>query len=236
MKTRILDVVTAVLMLVMGVSSQAAASGAVYSTPLSWAEMEMLDITFNSITNKLAIMPIAGPALLGTNTTTSATDKWSNGLPSAPGIASFEPTQPWAVLNGAAFSRRFGWNDAIYDWNNTPPTTSILYDIDALYGPSANLWIESSHKSTGLNTYLAVGYYGVNSNDSSVVDPSNPSGYPYSGIFGSAGSSTKWQWDGMMDHNTYAVPFSYLNAPNQLFSADYRIYVGDSTGNELLSW
>ena len=230
MKLRTLVLAAALLWVMVSFRENASA----YSTPLSWAEMEMLDITFKSGTNKLAIAPISGPALLGTNTTTSATDKWSNGLPSASGLARFDPTTPWAVLNGTAFSRRFGWNDAIYDWNNTPPTTSILITIRAFYGPGAKLWIESSNKSTGLNTYLAVGYHGVNADDTLIVDLLNPTGNPYSGIFGTAGSSTTWQWDGMMDHNVYAVPFSYLNAPHQLFSADYRIYVGDSSGNELL--
>ncbi len=66
------------------------------------------------------------------------------------------------------------------------------------------------------------------------VDHANPTGVPYSPIFGTPGSSTKWQWDGVMDHNTYSVPFSYLNMPNQPFSATYRLYIGDAAGNELL--
>ena len=58
-------------------------------------------------------------------------------------------------------------------------------------------------------------------------------GNTYPLIFGTAGSSTKWKWDGMMDHNTNAVPFSFLTKPNQFFSAYYKIYVGDAAGNEL---
>ncbi len=57
----------------------------------------------------------------------------------------------------------------------------------------------------------------------------------YSGIFGTAGSSTKWQWDGRMDHNTYAVSLSDITAAGQLFSATYKVYVGDAAGNEILN-
>ena len=36
-----------------------------------------------------------------------------------------------------------------------------------------------------------------------------------------------------MDHNAYAVNLSDLTTPNELFSATYKVYVGDSSGNEL---
>jgi hypothetical protein len=36
-----------------------------------------------------------------------------------------------------------------------------------------------------------------------------------------------------MYHNAYAVPLSALTLSNQLFSADFRIYIGDSAGNQL---
>ncbi len=85
-----------------------------------------------------------------------------------------------------------------------------------------SLWIDCLSRSPGFDCYLAVGMYGTNSPN------------PYSGIFGTAGSSTKWQWDGMMDHNTYAVRLANIASPGQLFSATYRLYVGDSLGNEIL--
>lgn len=78
-------------------------------------------------------------------------------------------------------------------------------------------------KSPGLESYLAVGMYGTNSPNA------------YSGIFGTAGSSTKWRWDGAMDHNTYAVRLGDLSATNQLLSATYKVYVGDASGNEILN-
>ena len=42
-------------------------------------------------------------------------------------------------------------------------------------------------------------------------------------IFGTAGSSSRWQWYGAMAHNSYAV----LNPTNTTMSAQYRIYFGD---------
>ncbi len=141
----------------------------------------------------------------------------------------------WAVLNNTAFSRKAGWND--------PATISLIQDgINSVYGfqtdgvtPRGYVWIESMSQSSGLKTYLAVGLYGVNADHSQIVDYANPTGVPYSGIFGTDGSSTKWRWDTQMDHNTYAVSFSQLNVPNQLFVADYRLYIGDDTGKELLT-
>ena len=141
-------------------------------------------------------------------------------LTAAP-LGTYDPTQPWSVLNGTAYSRRLGWN---------PASTSLLDQVHATYGSGAGIWIESLSKSPGLESYLAIGSYGVNANGSTTVDPSINA---YSGIFGTAGSSTSWQWDGMMDHNTYAVDLSDLTVPNELFTATYRIYVGDSMGMDL---
>jgi len=218
MKARIFTVISALLMLIMSIGGQASAA---FSTPPSWIPMTMLNVTFDSATNKLAVVSTTSSALLGTNTT-------SSGSP-APGIASFDPAQPWAVLNNTAFSRRFGW----YDPNQGDTTgLAILDQVHAFYGPAANIWIQSVTKSPGLNNYQAIGVYGVNSDDTQTVDPSANG---YAPIFGTSGSSTTWQWDGMMDHNANAVPFSFLNAPNQSFSATYKIYVGDILGNELLT-
>lgn len=180
----------------------------VYSTPPSWMPMTMLNISFNSATNKLAIDPTTFAAPLSTNT---------NMMGAPAGIASFDPAQPYAVLNGTAFSRRFGWYDP-----NEMTATAILPAVQAVYGAGASIWIQSLTQSPGLSTYQAIGSNGL--------DMSNM----YPGIFGSAVSSTKWKWDGMMDHNTYAVPFGSITKPNQYFSAYYKIYIGDAAGNELL--
>lgn len=179
-----------------------------YSTPPSWMPMTMLNISFNSATNKLAIDPTTFAAPLSTNT---------NMMGAPAGIASFDPAQPYAVLNGTAFSRRFGWYDP-----NEMTATAILPAVQAVYGAGASIWIQSLTQSPGLSTYQAIGSNGL--------DMSNM----YPGIFGTAVSSTKWKWDGMMDHNTYAVPFGSITKPNQYFSAYYKIYIGDAAGNELL--
>ena len=206
MKIRLLLLAVSLFMFILVSGGQASA----YSTPPSWMPMTMLDINFDAVTNKLAIVPTTFAAPLSTNTSMM-------GGPAA-GVAGFDPAQPYAVLNGTAFSRRFGWNDA-----NEMTAAAILPAVQAYYGPGANIWIQSLSQSPGLNTYQAIGSDGL--------DMSNT--YPL--IFGyNTSDPKKWKWDGMMDHNTNAVAFSSLTKPNQFFSAYYKIYVGDATGNELL--
>ena len=103
--------------------------------------------------------------------------------------------------------------------------------MQAAYGSGASLWISLVSETPGLNCYLAVGQYGVNANNTTTVDPTANA---YAGLFGTAGSSLNWQWDGMMDHNTYAVNQSDITVPNELFSATYKVYIGDSAGNDLV--
>ena len=179
------------------------ASAQPYASPPSWMPMTMLMASFDSGALRLsvadpAIVPVLNLAPLGT----------------------YDPAQPWGVLNGTEYSRRLGWDDM--NRSNPDPATHILNRIQTTYGAGASLWIDCLSRSTGLECYLAVGQYGTNSPNA------------YSGIFGTAGSSTKWQWDGMMDHNTYAVRLANIASPGQLFSATYRLYVGDSLGNEIL--
>lgn len=141
----------------------------------------------------------------------------------------YDPAQPWSVLNGTEYSRRLGWDDI--NKNNTDGS-AILDKIHTAYGANANIWIESLAQDPALECYLAIGKYGVNANNTTTVDPTINA---YSGIFGTAGSSSRWKWDGKMDHNTYAVSLSDISAPAQLFSATYRVYVGDAAGNEILN-
>ena len=187
-----------------------ATAHAQYSNPPSWMPMTMLNVSLNTANLRLDVVdeatmmgagvyPVLTPAPLGT----------------------YDPAQPWSVLNGTAYSRRLGWDDG--NRSNPDPSTHILNLVQTTYGSGATLWIESMAQSPELKCYLAVGMNGMGSPNS------------YSGIFGTAGSSTKWQWDGMMDHNTYAVGLSGITSPNELFSATYRVYVGDSLGNEILN-
>ena len=234
MKLRNYILLLVLLMLIMGVTTQASA----FSPPLNWNTMTMPSTTYNQVTNKLTVEAPGVIPVLGTNTGASQ--------PSLiPGIGSYDPVQPWSVLNGAAFSRQLGWNDPNYAYADIPVNdpSSIIYTIKSIYGQGAGIWIECTGKSPELNNYLAVGLYGVNANDTAVVDAGNPTGYPYSGIFGTTYtdfvtkntivSPTRWQWDGYMDHNVNTVAFSALTGPNQLFISNYTVYIGNAAGNEL---
>ena len=209
-----------ITLIILGCGLQAHAA---FSTPLSWYPMYMLDITFDAATRTLAVAPPPGPSLLNTETLANG-----NGTtPNPASYARFDPSRPWSVLNDKVFSRRFGWNDP----NEFATDGSAILDrIRAVYGNDAHLWIEVIDQSMGLKSYQAVGLYGVNADDSPAVDPA---AHGYAPIFGTAGSSPRWRWDGTMDHNTYAVPLAFLSRPNQEFFATYRIYVGDSQGNAL---
>lgn len=86
-----------------------------------------------------------------------------------------------------------------YGWNMSANS--------AFLPAGANIWIERLSATPGLETYERVTY--------------NP-------IFGTAGSSSRWLWDGVMAHNAYAVP-SVIGS----WEAEYRLYLGDSTGQPL---
>jgi hypothetical protein len=189
--------------LALAILGQATSSKA-YSNPPTWMPMEMLNVSFNTGNDTLSVVPEG---------TTPVLNIAANGT--------YDPTQPWSVLNGTAYSRQLGWN---------PASSTILNDVQTAYGSGASLWIGLVSETAGLQSYKAVGKYGVNANNTTTVDPTLGA---YSGIFGTAGSSLNWQWDGKMDHNAYAVNLSDLTTPNELFSATYKVYVGDSSGNEL---
>lgn len=218
------NIIKAVLILNITLGSAAAA----YSPPPSWLPMSMPSVTYNNATNKLAVQSKSA-VLLNTNVNQATSQP-------GPGIASFDPVQPWAILNGTAFSRTLGWNDPGYQYTDIPANdpSSIIYKIKSIYGPDADIWIESLNRPSCLDSYLAVGMWGVNADGTQNIDNANPTGIPYSGIFGTLGSPARWRWDGVMDHNTYAVPFNCLDAPNKPFTTTYRLYIGDSQGNELL--
>lgn len=67
-----------------------------------------------------------------------------------------------------------------------------------------NIWIELLSSTPGISTYE----HGS-----------------YTPIFGTAGSSDAWLWDGVMAHNAYAVDPQIAN-----WSATYRLYIGDING------
>jgi hypothetical protein len=164
---------------------------AAYQAPPDWFPMEMLGVHFDD----------------GINLSVD-TAGFASRLTVYP-AGSFEPTKVWAVLNGTATSREFGWYDD---------------DSDDFYASftlpaGSGVWIEKIGGSSELKTYV-------------VSEDGNPTS-PYTPIFGTAGSSTTWRWDGFMDHNTYAVDLANIHIPNQPFFATYKLYIGDSGGNEL---
>ena len=200
---------------------------AAYSVPLQWMPMNMLNVSFtgDASNGALSVVDPTVNAQLYTNTNMM-------GMGTNDGTASgFDPSKPWSVLNGTAFSRLFGWYDG-----TTPMGTASSGGMGTLgsaittaYGTGANIWIQQTAASAGLKTYQAIGKFGVNIDNSQ-----NPAAGGYDPIFGTAGSSIRWKWDYMMDHNTYAVSLSDIVA-NQVLSATYKVYVGDANGNEIMN-
>ena len=208
-----------------------------YANPPSWMPMAMLNVAFNASTNTLSVQD--------ENTHPSFS---SGALPALTYIpaGTYDPSKPWSILNGGvAISRQLGWDDstALHGSGISIPG-SILYQLQTAF-PGAGIWIERLSQSPGLETYFADGMFGVGGTSSGAL-AGTPQPYSnmmtglpiiyennYYGIFGTDGSSTKWKWDGTMVHNVYVVPAAYITQPNQLFTATYKVYVGDSAGNEV---
>lgn len=188
-----------------------AAESAAYSPPPSWDSMLMLNVTLNA-NNQLAVQtnPYAVPLIVAPGAY-DPTNKFYD-----PTFVTFDPAQPYADLNGTAYSRVYGW----YDQGTTGFNGDNFYDTytNQLHGTNF-VWIEKLAGSPELKTYFI--------NEDVTGDPATP----YTPIFGTDGSSPKWKWDGKMDHNAYAVNLRCLNTSNQLFSATYHLYIGDATGN-----
>jgi len=186
--------------------SLSAISVRAYSPPPEWFPMWMLAVTLNAsnqlaveATDYLAPLTVAPGAYNSTNQTYNLA------------VVSFDPAQPYAVLNSTAYSRLWGWYDDIND------------DFYATYAPQLHgtnyVWIEKIGGSPECKTYFI--------NEDVTGDP----GSPYTPLLGTDGSSTKWRWDGFMDHNANAVDLKCLNQSNQLFTATYHLYIGDANGN-----
>lgn len=188
-------------------------AGTGYYDPPSYNSMVMVNIAFDGYnlswepaSYDFAVGPVLGAA------------------PPNGSKSTFDPAQPWSVLNGTAFNRQLGWYDNVDDdfyLVHRNPDDYSLYGQPPLPG-AYSVWIEKILVSSPeLKTY-------------SVSEDGNSNG-PYSPIFGTAGSPTKWRWDGFMDHNANAVSLSDLKTPSQVFTAVYKLYIGDSGGNEVLN-
>lgn len=210
-------VVPALAVAIFGQTSPAHA----YSTAPIWANMDMLNVSFNTTNQTLAVEAQAA-GRLGTNPIVLVVA--TNGT--------FDPTQPWGVLNGTAYSRSLGW----YDPNSKSATSNVLAEVESVYGTNAFIWINSDSATAGLKAYQAVGKYGVNALGTTNADGTpviDPAANGYAPIFGTAGSSSSWRWDGQMDHNAYAVSLGDITTTNQIFTATYTVYIGDSMGMDI---
>ena len=102
---------------------------------------------------------------------------------------------PANVLDGRYYNAQYGWM------------------VEGLWSPPAGsvLWIEQTSATAGLSAYLG----GM---------MSNMEMHTFEPIFGTAGSSPRIQWNGMMLHNWYAADATGT------YSASYRLYFGDTLG------
>lgn len=94
-------------------------------------------------------------------------------------------------------------------------TDQFGWALDGIVNPGLgnSIWIEMTSQSDGLSTY---------DGGMRMMIPMQT----FNPIFGTSNSSSSWQWDGMMQHNWYSA--SELGD----YEASYRIYIGDSMGNE----
>lgn len=190
-------------------------SAGAYSPPPSWDPMLMLNVTLNA-SNQLAVettsyiirLTVAPGAYNSTNNTYDLS------------FVTFDPAQPYAVLNGTAYSRVLGW----YDQGTTGANGDDFYTTYAAQLDGNSVWIEKAGGSPELNTYFI--------NEDVTGDP----GTPYTPIFGTDGSSTRWRWDGKMDHNAYAAALKCFTTTSQLFTATYHLYIGDDAGNPVAGY
>jgi hypothetical protein len=190
-------------------------SAEAYSDPPSWDPMLMLNVTLNA-SNQLAVETTTSVIRLtvapGSYNSTNKTYDLA--------AVSFDPSQPYAVLNGTAYSRVLGW----YDQGTTGANGDDFYDTYAAQLNGHYVWIERTGGSPELQTYFI--------NEDVTGNP----GTPYTPIFGTDGSLPKWLWDGFMDHNANAVDLKCLNRSNQLFTATYHLYIGDVNGNPVAGY
>jgi hypothetical protein len=196
-----------------------ASAHADYALPPSWMPMTMLNVSLDA-NNHVSVETTAdiyrlNPAPGTYNAATHTYDL---------SVVSFDPAQPWSVLNGIAYSRVLGWYDMGMGMGGTGGDDFYATYAAQLAGNS--LWIERIGGSPELKTYF--------------VDEASSwnmmANGPYTPIFGTDGSSSRWRWDGFMDHNANAVALTDITAPNQLFTATYHLYVGDALGNAVAGY
>jgi hypothetical protein len=195
--------------------SAALVSARAYSPPPEWDPMLMLNIALDGH-NQLSVETT--PYIIRLTVAPGAYDSTNKTYDLS--CVTFDPAQPYAVLNGTAYSRVLGW----YDQGTTGANGDDFYATYAAQLNGNSLWLEKTGGSPEVQTYCVA------------EDLTGDPGTPYTPIFGTQGSSSKWRWDGRMDHNTYVVALKCLTVTNQLFTATYHLYVGDATGNPVAGY
>ena len=185
-----------------------------YAQPPSWDPMLMIGVRLDA-NNNLSVQ--STPSIISLTPAPGTYDAQAKTYNLS--AVSFDPAQPWSVLNGTALSRVLGW----YDPGTTGANGDDFYGTYAAQLGGNSLWIERTGGSLELKTYFV---------DEASSWNENANG-PYTPIFGTGGSPPKWRWDGLMDHNAYAVALGDLASPNQIFFATYHLYVGDASGAQV---
>jgi hypothetical protein len=203
--------------LAVAIFGTVASAQADYAPPPSWMPMKMLNVSLDA-NNNVSVETTADIYRLNPapGTYQAATHTYDLS------VVSFDPAQAWSVLNGTAYSRVLGW----YDRGVGGTGGDDFYATYAAQLAGHSLWIERIGGSPELKTYFVdeASSWNMTANG------------PYTPIFGTDGSPTQWRWDGFMDHNANAVALTDITAPNQLFTANYHLYVGDQLGNAVAGY
>ena len=194
-----------------------APSYAAYSIPVSYNVMSMQSVYLEG--NQLTVQPASG---LGKSTLGIDVSSLNGNVIFASSTVkthgSFDPTAAWHVLNDGAFSRRIGWN--------SPGLFGNFYDDNLAVPRGESVWIQQTDMASKVKTYQV-----ESGNGQDVYNPAtNPTGIDtYVQIFGPGNSDNNtWRWNGEMDHNLQVVSSSDITTPNQVFTATYHLWIGDS--------
>lgn len=118
----------------------------------------------------------------------------------------FNSVEAWGVLIDKSHNFQYGW---VPDGTWAPPA-------------GLGVWIESTAISPGVDVYEGGRFMNEMMIRQMTFDP----------IFGTDGSDSKWQWNGVMTHNAYAV----MDPTESSYEASYRVFLGDAvTGVEPLN-
>ena len=139
--------------------------------------MTMLNVTYDATSKAISVVDESTKLGTGVYPTLTAAGGTYDATTNVydPSYETYDPSQPWSILNGTAYSRRLGWYTT---------DSSLQSTIQATYGSDASIWIKIIGGSSELKSYLAIGKYGINDDNSTTLDTTIDA---YSGIFGTDG-------------------------------------------------